>query len=354
MQKVYKLVRALTFLMVLTPAISMAQHQEDIARFLNAGSEDASKLLNAYLEPTVTSLSYGMTGNWFTTAATHKPLGIDFSLSFNAAFIPSADDYFDPNKLNLSVTTFNGNVDNPGKNAPTFFGPKETTTYTATYDDGSGTVQTIDFNGPEGLDVKKNIGFACIPVPVAQIGIGIVKNTDLKFRFIPKVSAGQSELQMFGVGVQHDIKQHFKGIKLLPFDLSVLVAFNSLKGETDLRHESEGDDDPRPGSADGKGEYKFNSWVFQALISKKVAVLTFYGGIGYSFVNTDMDVNGTYVLQGDISDFEVTNPISMNVKNKSARFTAGMRLKLGPIYFNGDYTLQKYNTLTVGLGFTVR
>jgi hypothetical protein len=31
-----------------------------------------------------------------------------------------------------------------------------------------------------------------------------------------------------------------------------------------------------------------------------------------------------------------------------------MRLKLGPIFFNGDYTFQKYNMLSVGFGVAVR
>jgi hypothetical protein len=355
MIKAYK--KLLTFMLFagMVSGVS-AQNQADISIFLNASSKDASKLLEAYLEPTVKSLSYGMTANWYTTAATHKTLGFDFSFSANIAFIPTSEDYFNPDKLNLSVTTYDGNIDRPGKGAPTFFGPKDETQYSATYDpDGSGPLgnQTVTFNGPEGLAVKDKIGFAGIPVPVAQLGIGIVKNTDLKFRFIPKVEAGSSEVQMFGVGVQHDIKQHIKGIKLLPFDLSVLVAFNSLKGSTDLSDDDA--TDSRPDSEDGEGVYKFNSWLFQALISKKIAVLTFYGGVGYSFINTSVDMNGTYTITPDVGPtFDIKDPVSMDIKNKSMRFTAGMRLKLGPVYFNGDYTLQKYKMLSVGMGFSIR
>lgn len=364
MIKVSKKVLSLTMLVCLAWTATLAQNQEDIATFLNAGGKDASKLISAYIEPTVKSLSYGMTGNWYNTAATHKTLGIDFGVSVNLAMIPTSDDYFNPNKLGLSVTTYDGARDkdssgpyDPTRKAPTFFGPKDETSYSATYDpDGNGTLpsQTVSFSGPEGLAVKDKIGFAGIPVPVAQLGIGIVKNTDLKLRFIPKVEAGQSSISMFGVGVQHDIKQHIRGIKLLPFDLSVLVAYNSLKGETDLSYTNVDPGDSRPGSTDGMGEYKFNSWVYQLLVSKRIAVLTVYGGVGYSMINTKVNINGTYTIQATPDDFEVKDPVAMSIKNKSMRFTAGMRLKFGPIYLMGDYTLQKYKMINVGLGFSIR
>jgi hypothetical protein len=359
MSKVYKRILPLVLLIASFHG-TMAQNQEDIATFLNAGGKDASKLVEAYLEPTITSLSYGMTGGWYNTAATHKTFGIDLGISVNLATIPTGENYFNPNKLGLSVTEYIGNVDRPGKGAPTFFGPKERTEYEATYDpDGAGTTygeQTINFQGPEGLDVKDKIGFAGIPVPTVQLGIGIIKNTDLKLRFIPKVEAGQSSISMFGIGVQHDIKQHIKGIKLLPFDLSVLVAYNSLKGETDLSYSGySGDpDDYRPESPNGMGIYKFNSMIYQLLISKRLAVFTFYGGVGYSMINTKVNVNGTYTIRATPLDFDIKDPVSMTIKNTSMRFTAGMRLKLGPVYFVGDYTLQKYKMINVGFGFSIR
>ncbi len=345
------------------PVKTMAQNEEDIAAFLQAGEEDASKLITAYLEPVVKSLSYGMTGGWYTTAKAHKSLGFDVSVSVNLAFIPSSDNFFNPNSLNLSATTYDGArpdgstaAFDPTKKAPTIFGPKDETQYSSSYDpDGSGPLgpQTYVFSGPEGFDVKKEIGFAAAPAPMIQLGIGVIKNTDLKIRFVPKQEFGSSELQMFGIGVMHDIKQHIKGIKLLPFDLSALVAYNSVSGSTDLSNTDP--TDGSPDSPDGIGDYKFNSWVIQALISKKISVLTGYAGLGYSIVNTKVDVKGDYlIVPTSGGDLTVTDPVTIDFKNNSMRLTLGMRLKLGPVFFNGDYTFQKYNTLSVGFGFAVR
>ena len=51
---------------------------------------------------------------------------------------------------------------------------------------------------------------------------------------------------------------------------------------------------------------------------------------------------------------EFKDPVSLRFKNNSMRLTGGMRLNLGPIYLNGDYTLQEYSTVSVGIGAIVR
>jgi hypothetical protein len=350
---------AFVLLVFVSPLRLAAQNEEDLANFLKAGEEDASKLMTAYLEPIVKSMSYGMAGGWYHTAKTHKSLGIDVGVTMNLAFIPTSDNFFNPNSLNLSATTYDGARPNgsgalydPNRKAPTIFGPKDETQYTSTYTDPVLGVQSISYNGPEGFDVKKEIGFAAAPAPMIQLGIGVIKNTDLKIRFVPKQEFGSSTFNMFGVGVLHDIKQHIKGIKMLPFDLSALVAYNSVSGTTDLSNSNPSDG--TPDSDNGNLDFKFNSWVIQALISKKISVLTGYAGFGYSMVDTKVDVKGDYVIDPGNPTFVLTNPVAIDYKNNSMRLTFGMRLKLGPVYLNGDYTFQKYNTLSVGLGVTVR
>ncbi len=363
MKKIYNVICFLFLLISFaSPLKTVAQGEEDISAFLQAGQEDASKLVEAYVQPMVKSISYGMTGGWYTTAKAHKTLGFDLSITVNSAFIPSSDNFFNPNKLKFANTTYNGARDNgsngpfdPTRKAPTIFGPKDETEYSSSYDpDGNGPlgVQTYVYRGPEGFNVKKEIGIAAVPTPMIQLGIGIIKNTDIKIRFLPKQEFGSSDIQMFGIGIMHDIKQHFKGIKLLPFDLSGLVAFNSVSGTTDLSSDGSGG---VPESTNGVGKYKFNSWVIQGLISKKISVLTGYAGVGYSIVDTKVDVEGDYIVIPELgSAATLRDPVSIDLKNNSLRLTLGMRLKLGPVYLNGDYTIQKYNTLSIGFGFSVR
>lgn len=361
MNRMYRIAVIVLLGAVLAPSQgAKAQNEQDIIAFLQAGEEDAAKLIQAYVEPAVISMSYGMAGGWYNTAKPHKSLGFDIGITMNMAFIPTSENYFDPNKLNLSsYTTYNGNIDKPGKGAPTFFGPKDETNYTSD-PDGTGPLTPITFNGPEGLDLKNKIGFAATPVPMIQLGIGVIKNTDIKIRFvnsdmvgaiIPNADLKNSDFSIFGIGVMHDIKQHIKGIKLLPFDLSALVAYNSVTGTSDVSNDGSSSG---PESSNGELDYKFNSWVIQGLISKKISVLTGYAGLGYSIVNTNVDVKGDYDIDPGSGTFMLNDPVAIDFKNNSMRLTVGMRLKFGPFYLNGDYTFQKYNTVSFGLGFSVR
>lgn len=340
-----QLKRIIFISMILLPLFTYAQDENDIVKFLKAGPQDASKLMNAYLNPMIEGLSYGFNGGWYTTAKAHKTLGFDIGFSINAVFIPSSKNYFTPGDLNLSTTDL---VSPSSGKAPTIIGPSDATTYNV---DADGDGQSDgSFDGPKGLDFKDNIKISGVAVPTVQIGVGIYKNTDLKIRWIPEIEFGSSKVKLIGFGVMHDIKQHIPGIKMLPFDLSVLVAFTNIKGSTDMADPtfppSAGDTSPQVLN------YDMDAWLFQALISKKLAIVTFHGGIGYNTINTSSDVKGSYTVAGYPQAFK--DPVSLSFKNKSMRISAGMRLNLGPIYINGEYTLQEYSTVSVGLGVTIR
>jgi len=332
-----------------------AQNDKDMMAFLSAAPADASKLMTAYATPVVKSLSYGLTGGWYHTAKTHNTLGVDIGVTINAVFIPTSDNYFTPGSLGLkTIDTKNGGFVNNTtgtQQAPTVVGPDDKTTYTSTYDPGGGIgPQSVSFSGPGGFDLKRQIGFAALPAPMAQIGIGIIKNTDIKIRYVPQIHQGSSNVSMFGLGVMHDIKQYIPGIKSLPFDLSAFVGYNSVTGSTGLVSSS-----GNPTSTDGSLSYKFNSWAFQGLISKKFSVLTLYGGLGWGTIATKVNVTGHYTIQGaPAGSFTVKDPVTINLSNNSIKLTVGMRLKFGPFYLNGDYTLQKYNAVSAGLGFSFR
>jgi len=330
-----------------------AQNVSDISSFLSAAPADASKLMTAYASPVVKSLSYGLTGGWYHTAKAHKIGGIDLGVSINAVFIPTSDNYFSPQSLGLKdITGFTNNTTGSTTQAPTIVGPNDQTTYTAKYDPGHGIgPQTVSFQGPGGFDLKRNIGFAVVPAPMAQIGIGLIKNTDIKIRYVPQIHQSSTSLSMLGIGLMHDVKQYIPGMKLLPFDLSAFVGFNTLTGSTGLILPAPGN----PTSTNGSMSYKFNSWAFQALISKKLSVLTLYGGLGWGTIATKVNVTGDYTIGAvPAGSFSVKDPVSINLSNSSLKLTVGMRLKFGPLYLNGDYTVQKYNSLSVGLGLSIR
>lgn len=274
--------RMLVVLLISAPGWSFAQNEAELIEFLQAGKRDASKLIGAYVNPMVEGLSYSFNGGWYHTAKAHNTLGFDLGVSVNAVFIPKSKHYFTPSTLGLENTTL---VDPVSGKAPTVIGPADRTTYQTSIDiDGNGVPdQSFLIDGPEGVDFKENFKVSGVVAPTAQLGIGIYKNTDLKIRWMPEVKTSATRVRLLGFGVLHDVKQHIPGIKTLPFDLSVIVAFTKIQGETNVEGEfAKPSSDSRPQLMD----YSMNAWLFQALISKKVAVVTFYGGIGFNSIKT--------------------------------------------------------------------
>jgi hypothetical protein len=314
-----------------------SQDEQDLVEYLRAGQEDASKLIGAYMAPAVEGLSYGMNGGWFQTAKAHKSFGFDLNISLNAVFIPSSRSTFDPNSLGLKVAQI---VPANGE-APTIVGPKTIPQYDLD-DDGD-----ADFDGPEGLDFKENFKVSGVVAPTVTLGVGIYKGTDLKVRYMPEVEAGKTKIKLIGFGLLHDIKQHIPGIKLIPFDLSVMGAFTRVDGTSGLDGAFANGGDSRPQKID----YQMNAWLVQALISKKLSVVTFYGGIGYNSIKTKANITGSYVVP-ELGSVALKDPFNETFKNSSLRVTAGMRFKFGPFYIYGDYALQKFSAVSAGLGFS--
>ena len=314
-----------------------SQDEQDLVEYLRAGQEDASKLIGAYIGPAVEGLSYGMNGGWFQTAKAHKSFGFDLNISVNAVFIPSSKNTFDPNALGLKVAEI---VPSNGT-APTIVGPKQVPEYDLNGDGDA------DFEGPEGLDFKENFKVSGVVAPTVTLGMGIYKGTDIKVRYMPEMEAGKTKIKLIGFGLLHDIKQHIPGIKLIPFDLSVMGAFTRVDGSSGLDGMFADGGDSRPQKID----YQMNAWLVQALISKKLSVVTFYGGIGYNSINTNANITGSYVVP-ELGSVALVDPFNETFKNNSFRLTAGMRFKFGPFYLYGDYTLQQFSSVSAGLGFS--
>lgn len=146
----------------------------------------------------------------------------------------------------------------------------------------------------------------------------------------------------------HDVKQYIPGIKNLPFDLSGFVGYTSMKLISDL--------DVTAGN-NQQAEFKSSATTIQALISKKISVLTVYGGLGYNIAKTKIAKLGDYEFEDEFGyPVTIADPITLSSNASGMRATAGLRLKLAVITLHGDYTVQKdnFNTITVGFGINVR
>ncbi|WP_200975790.1 DUF6588 family protein [Echinicola sp. 20G] len=304
----------------------------DVEKILQAGVDDLNTYMGYYVEPAAKGFIYSMGTGWAHTAKTHSTLGFDLKFSVSGARVPARYENFtfDPSEYEkLRVKGSNG-----ATSLPTLYGDPDASGTLEIYEEGM-LIAEVDI--PPGLDIPVKY----VPAPTIQGAIGLPAGFELIGRFIPKVSVEDAEISQWGLGVKHDIKQHIPGIKILPFDLSILAAYNSLNAKYFIEEDM------------GQfGEMSLDTWTFQALVSKKLSILTVYGTVGYNTGSSTYDMLGTYSIEG--TSESITDPVNLEYNAKGAMATLGARFKFGPVFLNGDYTFQEFNTVSVGLGVAIR
>lgn len=347
--------KILTLLMVGGMAMSHTANSQEFGEIFKGGTADANTYLEAYTKSMMLSFNNGLGSGWYNTAKTHKLLGFDLTATINIANIPDGDRSFDFNSKTWQTLELESGSSNV---LPTAVGGPTTSRLVIPAGTeivpGSGIEYEDDvvFDAPEGFDVE-DLPVVGFPVPAVQLGIGLPKNTDLIIRYASDFGAAGDDgsFNIFGLGVKHDLKQWIPGLKLVPFDFSGFASFNRLKAEYDINI-----NDPEL-EADGTAVLKASSVTIQGIVSKKLAILTPYVGIGYNIASSSLDVNGTFTYRDTSTTEEstVNDPIALEFSGGSSpRINAGLQIKLLILTFHAEYAIQKYNTFTAGVGLSIR
>ena len=221
--------------MVLFTSTGFAQFGQ-LGNVMSAGQDDAEKIFKAYLSPYANGIGAGLSTGWYNTAKPHKLGGFDVTVSFNLAMIPSADQNYDANELELGDADNGITVSIDGDKSPTAAGKKNPGQEVTYYQDVPviGGVPIAQFNLPKGT------GFPYTPIPMIQAGIGLVKETELNFRYSPDIEWGNgSKVGLWGIGLKHGLKQWIPALNKLPvFDLTLQGGYTRLKSTTDLNFQA--------------------------------------------------------------------------------------------------------------------
>jgi len=362
--KFVKKLSAITLAISLSMSLSYGQLiNMDI---LEGGLEDGTKLLEAYISPWANAFGASLNGGWYNTAKTHKLGGFDVTFTFTTSFVPSNAKTFDLSKIDFEKLSLQTGT---GTEAPTIAGENEPgpTLEYKYYEPLVGSDITVaSFESPAGSN------WGVIPLPMLKAGLGLPLGTEVSVRFIPKIYIKDYSISMWGIGGKHSIIQYFPGEKLIPIDLSLQGGYTKI--EVSVPVELMPDKHPTDFSTitmeDFEGQevnMDVTAYTVNLLISKKLPVVTFYGGAGYSSTKTEINVVGKYPIPIFGSQFTtdpnyigytdasvVTVP-KIDIKNHSGlRLNAGIRFTLGIVTIHGDYTRANYSVITGGLGISFR
>ncbi len=328
--------------------------QSETAELIKSGIVNAELLAKAYGTPLSKAFGTDINSGWITTGQAFKPGRFELRVFANAAFVPQKDQMFDVSTigLNSNVRVAQGS----GTMAPTVFGqdsPGPLLNVYATRPDTKQEEQVASFNTPEG------IGTNLAPIPMAQLTIGVAKETELMFRLIPKSKFEDFNLNLWGIGLKNNVGKWFPGLTALPFDIAVAAAFSSFRSNYDLQlRPQSGVANPNPLDYTNQ-KIVFNSKAFMAQLvaSKTLSVITGYAGVSYHNSNTTTAMSGNYpvtVLREQAPyTREIQNiidPVRVPTKYNQIGLTAGFRLKLAILSLNAEGTLAKYPTVSAGIG----
>ncbi|WP_153042601.1 DUF6588 family protein [Rufibacter ruber] len=344
-------------------ALPSAQAQDEVGDFIRANQSDANKLIKAYADPVGKALGHSLNGGWFNSG---KAMGLgrfDIRIFGTATFAPDEAKTFDLATLGLSDQVV---VSGKSTTAPTFFGRDE---------DGPELTIYAKTRTPAGVEIKQEVasfnsppgsGIDILPFPIAQLSVGLIKDTEIAVRFVPNTKFDDFEAGLWGVGLKHGIKQWIPVLSKVPgFDITVFGGYTNLKSAyRGIEVTPEAADNPSaaqsaPGYYDGQGiELTTKAWTASLVASKTLSVITGYAGMKYSNVQTDLTAVGRYPVPSIRSTppyqryvEDITEPIDVSMKDSQFGLNAGLRLKLAFFSIYGEYTFAKYSTAMAGIGF---
>ena len=303
---------------------------------ITISEEDAANFLEAYFSPIGESFGAGLNNGWYNTAKPHKLAGFDITLTLNAVSIPNEIQHFDPNDIpNFSSAE--------PISSPTILGNGEGATIT--YNNSN----PVEFTMPDQGILKINL----IPVPMINAGIGLIKKTELDFRYIPNYNfdmgfIGKGSVGLWGIGAKHDLLQYIPVVgDAIPMSLSIQAGHTRFNTSFSIV-------DPNS-SVNQDVNLDINATTINLILSKKLLMLTTYAGVGYNSSVTKFNSETSFNVGTS------TNAATMNVPREikfeslnEMRANIGLRFNLAIITLQADHTFSKYPVTTVGVGLTFR
>ncbi|MCK9616429.1 MAG: hypothetical protein M0R21_01180 [Lentimicrobiaceae bacterium] len=349
--------------LVMFGASPVLKAQEEFADFINQSKEDVNTIVKAYGGPMLKAIGNNYNNGWYSTA---DPLNLGrFDIRFvgTASFCPKSDQSFNFNDLNLRyLQTAPGS---PEK-VPTVFGKKNQQAKIQVLASVPGYADSLKVTRTQ---VIPTAGINFMPGIVPQINVGLIKNTELMLRFLPEIKVpvtGDQSLytSSWGLGIKHDIKQWIPYFKKLPISMSVYAAYANTglyaKGPFLTPEDLPGGyNNPEPKDYDAqKINFNTTSWNAGIIVSKKVSVLTVFGGINFSSSSSSLDMSGyyPYVKPLENDEYEIAHiekPVDIKTNTSQLGINAGFRLKLAivSLTIQGTYAPGGYSSATAALGF---
>lgn len=302
---------------------------------------DAVNFLEAYFSPIGESFGAGLNNGWYNTAKPHKLGGFDITLTINLVSVPNEIQHFDPNTI-PNFSSLNNEIP---VLSPTILGGDEGATITYNNPNSSSLVFTM----PDQEMLKINL----IPVPMINAGIGLIKETEIDFRYFPNYNfdigfVGKGSVGLWGIGAKHDLLQWIPVVgDAIPISLSVQAGHTQFNTSFSVV-------DPNS-SLNQDVSLDINATTINLIASKKLLMITAYAGIGYNSSVTKFSSESSFNVGTSINPATMNVPLEIKFESQNEiRTNIGLRFNLAVIALQANHTFSKYPVTTIGAGISLR
>jgi hypothetical protein len=320
------MIKILTFFFLVCSSLFVSAQNITVSN-----TSDATNFLGAYFSPFAEYIGAGLNKGWYNTAKPHKLAGFDVSLSLNLITISDEIASFDVNSIE--------NFSSASSSTPSILGS------------GEGAIINYQNGNVNGQFVMpdQNIEIKAVPIPTLNVGLGLIKGTEINVRYIPTHEydigfIGKGSVELYGAGIKHDILQWLPLNKFLPFDLSIQGAFSQFN--TSFEGESQ--------SVRQAVDLDILASTVNLIFSKKFAMITAYGSVGQNFVSSTLNANTNFSL-GSTSTLNFDFPLEINMpKTSEIHASAGVRLQFAIFTLYANQTFSSYPSTSAGIGISFR
>lgn len=318
--------------------------QVNLTPLIYAGVEDTQRFAESFLNPGFEAIAFNLSNGWYNSAKA-KGLG-KFEIAFigNVSFVSSSQQSFELNTNDYNFLQFQDG--STLKNIGNILGQNDPGIQALTvYQNGNGNEQSLSFELPQGL-ARSGINF--VPTGMIQASVGLIGGIELKGRFLPEVDTDDGVAKFYGLGIQNEFTDWIPGGKSLPVHISGAVSYSNFQGNLVLS------ETPLISGNNQRIDSRLDAWAFDAIVSTKLPVINFYGGLGYVKASSRFSMLGEFIVDEGLNQGQtIIDPFSTSSSVTGFRGTLGTKLTLGFFRLFADYSIQEFNTLSVGMAFGI-
>lgn len=318
--------------------------QINLGPVLSAGLEDAQLFSSNYLNPGFDAVAFNLSNGWYSSAKAKGLGSFEVAIIGNVSFVSGNQQSFELNTNDYNFLEFaDGSTVKQvanilGENDPGITG-------LVNFMDDSGNQQSISFALPQGLS-RNGLNF--VPSAMLQANVGLIFGTEAIIRALPELNTSDSRARFYGFGLKNEITGWIPGADLLPISIAAIGNYSNFIGRFSL------DETPLVTGEGQRIDTRLDTWAFDLVVSTKLPVINFFVGGGYVMANSRYTLQGEYeITSGPNAGQIIVDPIRGTSSINGFRGTVGTRLSLGVFKLFADYSIQEFNTVSVGMGFGI-